>query len=52
MGCVGGFGGISGLGLVSGLRGKGDVGGWGGSWTDILAEAFPFGAFTSSPDQS
>lgn len=35
--CVDGFGGISGLCLASGLRGKGNVGRWDASWTDIVA---------------
>lgn len=46
-----GFGGISGLGLASGLRGKGDGGRWGAgvSWTDMVAGAFSYSAFHSQP---
>lgn len=47
--CGDGFGGISGLGLASGLRDKGDVARWGASWMDMVAGVLSYAVFHSQP---
>lgn len=49
LGCVDGFGGISGLGLASGLTSTGDEARWGASWTDMVTGVFSNGVFHSQP---
>lgn len=45
--CVDGFGGISGLGLASGLTSTGDEARGGASWTDMVTGVFSHGVFHS-----
>ncbi len=45
--CEDGFGGISGRGLASGLKGEGDVARWIPSWTDMVAGVLCFCVFHS-----